>query len=259
MPCQFFFVLPQEGRNYHRLDETGRSLHLEGSVEPEGAPFGSAWESLGMNEPGACALANLLAPFWSPTFVARRTVLLLGDSNDFHSCAREHPLPPQRLTLGTSPLIRVRSVLNFLCSEYARRGFPDWHAYVYSHDAMNWCALPSGLTVLQLCLTGVLSGDVVHVHHAASFFGGAEKGFRGEGMGAEDEALRASQAKAIAALGPPDTVVLAASCASAAVAERARPAFRAGLTGAPSLVPLRTDKQSSRCTSSRTLCATRPA
>lgn len=130
-----------DGLLYRRLDDTAKSLWFSLSKEPANAPFGSAWRTLGRD----CPLHNVLASFWSQTFVRRTTLMFFGDSNDAH-------------------------LVNFLCGEYAARGFTGWKAYINSKEIINYCSLPSGLTILQIYVMGVFTGDVHQIHAAREFF-----------------------------------------------------------------------------------------
>lgn len=127
--------------SYRRLDDSKDSLWFDHSIENPNIPFGASWITLNRK----CVMSNELALFWSPYFVQRRTILILGDSNDSH-------------------------LLNYLCAEYSQRGRTGWAAYVNSPNIMNYCVLPSGLTIFQMYIKGVFTGDVSPAYAARDFF-----------------------------------------------------------------------------------------
>lgn len=126
---------------YRRIDDSPKSTWFDQSVENPESPFGGSWHTLNRD----CQLTNKLAHFWSPTFVRSTTILLFGDSNDSH-------------------------LLNFLCEEYHRRGGRGFQAFVNSPTILNYCILPSGLSIFQIYVRGVYSGDTSQVYTARNFF-----------------------------------------------------------------------------------------
>ena len=116
---------PSSGKtlDYNRLDDTPESVWLQTSLEPTEVPFGSAYQVFSET----CKLKNILQKFWTENYVERRLIVFVGDSVD-------------------------AQVLDFLCETYHYKGFKGWKAYVHSHHVINYCILPSGLTVLQIYL-----------------------------------------------------------------------------------------------------------
>lgn len=116
---------PGKGKvlDYNRLDESPESVWLQTSIEPEETPFGSAYQTFSET----CKLKNILKKFWTNDHVENRLIVFVGDSID-------------------------AQVLDFLCETYHYKGHSGWKAFVHSHKVINYCILPSGLTVVQIYL-----------------------------------------------------------------------------------------------------------
>lgn len=172
--------------NYNRLDNSSQSLWLDGSLEPAGTPFGAAWRTL---RP-ACALRNLVAPYWPGGGGGGRDVslLLVGDSID-------------------------SQLLNHLCAEFAARGGAGWNAFVHSHRVVNYCRLPGGplRVAQQYLLRFSLEEDLARVAELAALYGPAKDDSPAERLfdGVNRSALegRAEEVAGVADR-PPDVVVL---------------------------------------------------
>jgi hypothetical protein len=110
---------------YNRLSGPN-AVWLQASTEHPEHPFGSNWRSYD----AACPLSNLLARYWTAEpdpSVQPATIVLLGDSVDSY-------------------------FIDFLCGEADSRGVKGWHAFVHSHNIVNYCILPSGLRLVQIYL-----------------------------------------------------------------------------------------------------------
>ena len=100
-------------------------------------------------------------------------------------------------------------MLNFLCGEYHYRGGTGFTALVNSPNLLNYCVLPSGLSIFQIYVRGVYSGDVSQLYTARDFFVNRSDSHTGSET-AEQLEGRASEVKQLFGL-KPDLIVLSSS------------------------------------------------